>query len=177
MKNLFYGLVLLLFSALLVSPLIAQHDHAGSTNQAPPAPAAPVSPVPASQLAFEEIVDQYYLIHEALANDTTAGVDEAATKVARLASEAQQKSTGKNPDFQAIGRAATGLKGKNLEQARQQFFELSKPIIAELKRNPSVRKSAFAYNCSMAKKSWVQGKKEVRNPYYGKSMLKCGQPL
>ncbi|RPJ86767.1 MAG: DUF3347 domain-containing protein, partial [Acidobacteria bacterium] len=66
---------------------------------------------------------------------------------------------------------------KSLEQAREQFFQLSKPIIAELKRNPSAQKSAFAYKCSMANKSWVQGQKEIRNPYYGKSMLKCGEAL
>ncbi len=133
---------------------------------------------PASQSPFEMIVSEYFKIHEALANDTTKGVDEAAQKIATLASEAQQKNPGKNPDFGAIKGAATSLQGgKSLEQAREQFFQLSKPIIAELKRSPSAQKPAFAYKCSMANKTWVQGQKEVRNPYYGKSMSKCGEPL
>jgi len=132
----------------------------------------------ASPSAFESIVVEYYKIHDALANDTTTGVDAAAQKIAKLASEAQQKSKAKDPDFGAIKAAATNLQGgKSLEKAREQFFQLSKPIITELKRNPSVGKSAFAYKCSMANKSWVQGKKEIRNPYYGKSMQKCGEPL
>jgi len=121
-----------------------------------------------SQSTFDQIVAEYYRIHDALANDTTAGIDAAAQKIAKLAS----------PDFAAIKQAATSLQGKkSLEQAREQFFQLSKPIIAELKRNPSAQKSAFAYKCSMANKSWVQGQKEIRNPYYGKSMLKCGEAL
>jgi hypothetical protein len=29
--------------------------------------------------------------------------------------------------------------------------------------------------CSMAKGSWLQKRGEVRNPYYGSSMLTCGE--
>jgi len=132
---------------------------------------------PASQPAFGQIVDEYLKIHTALADDTTNGVDAAAQKIAKLASQAQQKGAEKNVDFATIKAAATNLQGKSLAQAREQFFQLSKPIVAELKRNPSARKSAFAYKCSMADKTWVQAQKEVRNPYYGKSMQKCGEPL
>ncbi|HXK62284.1 MAG TPA: hypothetical protein PLP42_20555 [Acidobacteriota bacterium] len=127
---------------------------------------------------FEKIVAEYLQIHDALARDTTEGVDVAARKIVSLASQAQKKSVGgQSPDYAAIGRAAAGLQGKKLEQARAQFHELSKPIIAELKRNPASSKPVFTYTCSMAKKSWVQGTKEIRNPYYGSSMLKCGEPL
>ena len=28
--------------------------------------------------------------------------------------------------------------------------------------------------CSMAKASWLQTDKKIRNPYYGKKMLTCG---
>ncbi|RPI26165.1 MAG: DUF3347 domain-containing protein [Acidobacteria bacterium] len=138
----------------------------------------PVGAAPnVSAPAFEKILGHYYQIQEALAQDTTAGVEKAAQAIVRVASEAQRTSAKKGPDYAAISRAATGLQGKSLEQARQQFFELSKPIIAELKRNPAIKKQAYAYNCSMAKKSWVQADKGIRNPYYGKSMLKCGEPL
>jgi hypothetical protein len=27
----------------------------------------------------------------------------------------------------------------------------------------------------MVKKNWLQADKEIRNPYYGSSMLKCGE--
>ncbi|MFB3902542.1 MAG: hypothetical protein ACE15E_03755 [Acidobacteriota bacterium] len=174
-----------LFSWLSVVPLgllsglsaVAQHDHSAGAHAGHNPQPALTSSVPDSQLAFEKIVDEYYRIHESLANDTMQGVDQAARKIVSLASGVQQKGVVKDPDFAAISRAATALQGKNLEQTRHQFFELSKSIIAELKRNPSIRKAAFAYKCSMANKSWVQGQKEIRNPYYGKSMQKCGEPL
>ncbi len=176
-KSLFVWLLVFPLSALFASFVVAQHDHgAGGHAGHSPMPAAMPS-VPDSQAAFEKIVDQYYNIHDSLADDTTEGVDKAAQKIVNLASEAQQQSLEKNPDFGAISSAAGALLGKNLAQAREQFFELSKPIIAELKRNPAIRKSAFAYKCTMANKTWAQGKKEVRNPYYGKSMQKCGEPL
>jgi len=168
-KSVLAWLVVFPVVTLCASLLVAQQN-----NKAPAAAPA----VPASQLAFEKIVDEYYKIHEALASDTTNGVDQAAQKITKLASDAQPGNRAKNPDFLTIGRAATALQqGKGLAQVRLQFFELSKPIVAELKRNPSIRKAAFAYYCSMADKSWVQSKKEVRNPYYGKEMLTCGQPL
>lgn len=175
-KSLFAWLLVFPMASLFASSLVAQHDHGGGGGHAGHFP-APAPSVPDSQSAFEKIVDQYYRIHDALANDKTEGVDKAAQKITKLASEAQRESLSTNPDFGAISQAAARLPGKNLEQAREQFYELSKPIIAELKRNPAIRKSAFAYKCSMANKTWVQGKKEVRNPYYGKSMEKCGEPL
>ncbi|RPJ56720.1 MAG: DUF3347 domain-containing protein [Acidobacteria bacterium] len=177
-KSLFSWLLMFPFTAFFASAALAQHDHGAGGHAGHTMPMPETTPaVPDSQGAFEKILDQYYKIHDALANDTTEGVDKAAQKIAKIASEAQQESLTKNPDFGAIGQAASGLPGKNLAQARDQFFLLSKPIIAELQSNPSVRKSAFAYKCSMANKTWAQGKKEVRNPYYGKSMQKCGEPL
>jgi len=154
------------FVWLLAFALLTPYSVAQSTASAP-----------APQTPFEKIVSEYYRIHDALARDTTEGVNEAAQKIVKLASDASNKKPVNSPDFVAIKRAASALQGKSLAEARQQFFELSKPIIAELKRNPSSRTSAFTYKCSMANKSWVQNKKDIRNPYYGKSMLKCGEPL
>ena len=164
-KSVLVWLVVFPVVGLFASQLVAQQS-----NRAPA--------VAASQLAFEKIVDEYYRIHEALAADTTDGVATAAQKIGQVASGVPQKNGAKGPDFAAISRAATALQGaKGLAQVREQFYELSKPIVAELKSHPPTQKPAFAYYCSMAKKSWVQNKKEVRNPYYGKEMLTCGQPL
>jgi seryl-tRNA(Sec) selenium transferase len=126
--------------------------------------------------AFEKILEQYYVIQAALANDTTNGVEQASQEIVKQAAAAE-KAGQKGPDFAAIKTSAAAMNGKNLKQARTQFFELSKPIIAELKRDPSWQNQGFTYTCSMAKKSWAQEEKDIRNPYYGKSMLKCGEPL
>jgi hypothetical protein len=176
-KTAFVWSLLFALAGLSTSFLAGQHNHntAGHAGHDPLSKA--MVPAPVSRLAFEKILDQYYRIQEALANDTTAGVSEAAKEITELASEAQKTSPGKDPDFGAIGRAAAALPGSSLEKARAGFFELSKPIVTELKRNPSVNKPAFAYKCSMVDKSWVQSKKEIRNPYLGKSMLTCGEPL
>ncbi len=153
------------FVWLLAFALLTPYSVAQSTASAP-----------ASQTPFDKIVSEYYRIHDALAKDTTEGVGQAAQNIVKLADQPQPENA-KGPDFAAIRRAATALQGQSLEKSREQFFELSKPIIAELKRNPATKSSAFAFKCSMANKSWVQNDKEIRNPYYGKSMLKCGEPL
>jgi hypothetical protein len=131
----------------------------------------------ASRAAFEKILEQYYVIQNALAGDTIQGVEQASQEIVEQAAAAEKKASQKGPDFAAIKTSAEAMSGKNLKQARTQFFELSKPIIAELKRDPSWRDQGYTYTCSMAKKSWAQAQKEIRNPYYGKSMLKCGEPL
>jgi Cu(I)/Ag(I) efflux system membrane fusion protein len=33
----------------------------------------------------------------------------------------------------------------------------------------------YALYCAMAKANWLQTDKTVKNPYYGESMLKCGE--
>ena len=74
-----------------------------------------------------------------------------------------------------IQTAAHQMHGKDLSQTREQFFELSKPLLAYLNQYYSGDKTFYRYFCSMAKKGWIQPDKGVHNPYMGSSMPTCGE--
>ncbi len=109
-----------------------------------------------------EVVQGYLQIQEALANDTLLGVKESAKKIA----EAEKTSK--------IGKEAAKLSAsKDISDARKTFKGLSEAVIADT--NKSSRGTAKVAFCPMADAKWLQKGNELRNPYYGASMLECGE--
>jgi len=122
----------------------------------------------------EKVLVEYSAIQQTLSNDSVQGIDSAAQKIGALASETRAS----DPDVQALIddlKATSGkIQGQDLETARDTFFELSKPLLVYLNKYYSGSNTYFRYFCGMAKKGWVQTEKGTRNPYYGSSMLTCG---
>jgi hypothetical protein len=122
----------------------------------------------------DEILEQYFVIQDRLADDSLEGVAEAAAKIADLSRRAaKQESAGKD-QLLALSVSASKLKGSDLNVARENFGELSKNLTAWLQKS-GTQKKAYQLYCPMAKKGWLQRDKKIRNPYYGKSMLTCGE--
>ena len=127
------------------------------------------SPVYASD-AMKGIVGSYLGIQASLAGDNLDGVQPAAQAIGEQA--ARMGTAG-----EAILKAAKAVEGAaDLKAARAAFGDLSDAVVAAgnaegWKDVPDVR---VAY-CPMAKQSWLQKESEIRNPYYGKSMLTCGE--
>ncbi|MGQ0737043.1 MAG: hypothetical protein ACT4QD_25770 [Acidobacteriota bacterium] len=115
------------------------------------------------------LVDPYLQVQTALAGDQMSGLQAHAQAIATAA-----LALGK--DAEAIGASAKKLgASKDLAAARAAFGELSTAIETYAGRTGAgfgagVR---LAY-CPMADKPWLQKDKEIRNPYYGASMLTCG---
>jgi len=108
-----------------------------------------------------EVVQSYLHIQEALAKDTITGVKESAKKIA----EAEKTSK--------IGKEATKLStSKDIAEARKTFKGLSEAVIAD--SDAKARGSAKVAFCPMADAKWLQTGTDLRNPYYGASMLECG---
>jgi hypothetical protein len=137
----------------------------GPSTSAPPA-AAPVagSKMPSS------VIDPYLKIQTALAqdrlDDVRASAGEVATAAASLGAPAMKIDTA------AVQLASAG----EIEDARAKFGTLSDAIVTymdglHLTAPDGVRK---AY-CPMAAKPWLQRGETIANPYYGSSMLTCGE--
>lgn len=122
-----------------------------------------------------DILDQYFLIHSSLANDSQQGVDEAAHKIMNLAMNVQTEDAQAKKLMEQVHMAAHQMNGKDLKQTRDLFFELSKPLLAYLNQYYSGDRTFYRYFCSMAKKAWIQPAKDVRNPYLGSEMPTCGE--
>jgi hypothetical protein len=115
------------------------------------------------------LVDPYVKIHDSLATDTTDGVTGNAGAMVEAA--------------QAIGAPAADVRtaaaaladSTDISDARSKFAVLSDAVVAyqrehELALPEGVRVAV----CPMILKPWMQRGDSITNPYYGSSMLTCG---
>jgi Protein of unknown function (DUF3347) len=115
------------------------------------------------------LIDAYLQVQTDLASDKMDNVPAQASAIQTAASP-----LGK--DAEALAAAAKKLEGaKDIAAARTAFGEVSEALIAYAEKTksnlgPEIR---VAY-CPMVNKPWLQKDQEIKNPYYGKSMLSCG---
>jgi len=120
--------------------------------------------------ATKAIVAAYLDIHAALSSDKVDGVKPAADAIAREAARMGAPGDAIQKAAKALGSAA------DLNAARSAFGPLSDAVIAAAKADgwkdlPSLK---LGY-CPMVKQSWIQKEGKVSNPYYGSTMLTCGE--
>ena len=133
-----------------------------------PAPQTTKTPAAGSEMS-RAVLDPYLKIQAALSNDTMDGVKanagEVATASAALGAPAMKIDT-------AAVQLASAVE---IEDARAKFGTLSEAIDAYMTglklKPPEGVKVAF---CPMVHKPWLQTASAIDNPYYGKSMLSCG---
>jgi len=130
--------------------------------------ASPVFSSPAPATKFDAVLGHYEAVRQALLADSMAGIPPHAAAIAKLGKDAPADLV------PLITTAASKLgAAKDLKTAREAFAELSKPLVRW--REAVGGKGTIVAFCSMTKKSWLQPKGEIGNPYYGKSMSRCGE--
>ena len=127
------------------------------------------TPARASE-STKAIVASYLDIHAALSSDKVDGVKAAAEAIGKEAGRMGAAGDAIQKAAKAVGSAA------NLEAARTAFGPLSDAVITAAKADgwkdlPSLK---LGY-CPMVKQSWIQKEGKVSNPYYGSTMLTCGE--
>jgi hypothetical protein len=120
--------------------------------------------------ALKAIVGSYLEIQTKLASDKIDGLKAPADAIAAKAGTMGESGQG-------MAKAATALAAaKDLKTVREAFGQLSTAVIAAAKANgwKDLEGVKLAY-CPMIDRSWVQKDDKIRNPYYGASMLECGE--
>ena len=120
--------------------------------------------------SLKAIVGSYITIQQQLAADKAGEIKEPARAIA-----AQAAAMGKNGA--AIAKAANSLEAaSDLNAAREAFGALTDAVLAAGKAEgwKDVEGVRLAF-CPMVKQSWLQKDEQIRNPYYGNSMLTCGE--
>jgi hypothetical protein len=117
----------------------------------------------------KELVDAYLHVQSALAADRVDGVGVQAKAI-----ETAATALGKDADRIAAGakklQAAT-----EIAAARTAFGELSEALVGYVEKTKSdLGTDVRVAFCPMANKPWLQKEKEIKNPYYGASMISCG---
>lgn len=117
---------------------------------------------------------EYLKIHEALAGDRTEGVVQAASKISETArSMAGHASSNEAPLYQELARTASAVQGNDIEALRTATKALSLAVDRALRA--AKVEGWYLFYCPMAEGYWIQKDTAPRNPYYGKSMLRCGE--
>lgn len=141
----------------------------------------------ASQNAFAKIYEHYDAMLQDLIADKVpdtethgAAIQQAVAKLhedwspeaAGVRAEAGDEVQALLPD---VEKAAAALReAKELDAAREAFYELSKPLVRYLEAADLEEGRPVVAYCPMVRKSWLQEKGEITNPYFGTSMLACG---
>ena len=120
--------------------------------------------------AMKAIVASYLEAQNALVADKIDGVKAPARNIAAQAGKMGDAGREMAKSAAALEQAA------DLKAARDAFGPLSDAVIAAAKAEgwKDLDDVKIAY-CPMVKRSWLQKEDQIRNPYYGASMLTCGE--
>ncbi len=115
------------------------------------------------------LVNPYLAVQVKLAGDQFTGIAADAQAIATAAT-----ALGKDAEKIVAGAKKLG-EAKDITAARTAFGEVSEALADYAQKTksgfgPDVK---MAY-CPMADKPWLQKDKDIKNPYYGASMLTCG---
>jgi hypothetical protein len=117
-----------------------------------------------SSFAHELAIAPYVAMQDALASDDL-----------KVALEAHRSICDKELIHYKDDYKDCNKKFKDIEDLRASFKDLSEVYIenSDQKEMSKFQKAS----CPMAKAKWIQKTGALRNPYYGKSMLDCGEKI
>ena len=143
--------------------------------------------VPAALRTGVDFAMEHYLeLQRLLASDTTAGVARQARGL-REAAERLLADLRRHPDeapaalgdaARRLAEAAARMTGQRIDEDRVAFVEIGaamEQIVALVRPDPRRFGKIYIFHCPMTKGDWLQTTPEMKNPFYGRAMLKCGE--
>ncbi len=142
-------------------------------------------PTLAEDAGFSQLAEPYARIWRTLSSDSADGLAEPARALASAAKSlttpaglaalgiASENHESAKRSLSELATAAESLAGaKDIAKARDAFYAISLPLVRVREWSKGERPSvAF---CPHAKRSWLQPRGKLLNPYYGAEMLHCG---
>jgi hypothetical protein len=132
--------------------------------------------------ATDQVTSAYFAVKNGLTNDNLTGTKAAAkdllaaiTAVKPGSLSASQKTvwTANLAKLQFDSKHIS--EAPSIEHQREHFASLSKNMAVVVKGLKSNTAVVYEQYCPMKKASWLSETASVKNPYYGKKMLTCGQ--
>lgn len=136
--------------------------------------------------SIKEIVDHYLHIKNALSNDDAAeaasgakAMENAIEKLDKSLLTAEQKKAYDANEAEMKEHAEHIAKnGDNIKHQRSHFVMMSE-VVYDLVKNFGAGRPVYHDHCPMARDNqgamWLSEVKEIKNPYFGSEMLKCGR--
>ncbi len=139
------------------------------------------------RVQIRAVVEKYLSLHEALAGDDIGLAVRAAKSTIESMSKVDMSLLSGEPHNVWMARSTkmskaldTIQKAVGIDAARKAFETLSNELIAVVEQfGIPENQKLYRIHCPMAFNNkgtdWLQADKEIRNPYFGASMLKCGE--
>lgn len=173
MKKAMKSLLALSFAVIVSSCSGGSQNKDMATNSSKETEEPQAKPVQQKDAEFENAsakaaYDHYMEIKTALVNSNAEGAQKAATQLAE----------GLDNQYPKVKKTATALAAStDIEEQRSQFSELTREMEPVLKE--SITSGAiYKQYCPMAFNNqggyWLSDVKEIKNPYFGSKMLRCG---
>jgi len=136
--------------------------------------------------SIKEIVDHYLHTKNALANDNAGeaasgakAMENAIDKLDKSLLTAEQKTAYDANEAEMKEHAEHITKnGDNIKHQRSHFVMMSE-VVYDLVKNFGAGRPLYHDHCPMARDNqgamWVSEVKEIKNPYFGSAMFKCGR--
>jgi len=134
------------------------------------------------------VVNDYYALKDALVATNAAKADEAAgklntsvdTMIAFVKNDSNSKALQPYLDTMLHGaKDIRGIMDETCEKKRVYFEKVSDAMFAVLKEANLKNAGVYRQYCPMAFNEkgafWLSNESEIKNPYYGKKMLECGE--
>lgn len=117
------------------------------------------------------LLNNYISVKDALVNSDSKAVSQAiGTFYQSLKSE--ENFTQKDELLKATEKLS---KASGIEKQRAAFNDVSTAMWKLVKNSDKVNHAVYYQYCPMKKAYWLSNEKEIKNPYYGSSMLTCGK--
>lgn len=124
--------------------------------------------------SVSKLYQSYLGVKTALAADNSDAASKAADTFIKSVMMVDYKVVSEG-NLDLLRKDASKIaESRSVETQRESFNGLSNNMIALAERFKLADQSVFVQYCPMADASWLSAEKEIRNPYYGSSMLKCG---
>lgn len=152
--------------ALLSFGAYAQHDHGAHSDHK-----AEQQQAKFQDAKLDAAYTRYILLKDAL-------VASDADKAKKAAGDLQKSLAAVSNGKKAMDEASKVSSAADLEDQRKAFSALSNEMTALVKTGKLSSGSLFVEFCPMANNNeggfWLSNDKQIKNPYFGDAMLKCG---
>ncbi|MBS1738747.1 MAG: DUF3347 domain-containing protein [Bacteroidetes bacterium] len=119
-----------------------------------------------------DILKKYISIKNALVNSDSKTAETAITNFYEGIKK-EGNFTQKNDLLKATEKLSKA--GNNLEKQRAAFNDVSATMWNFIKDAEKINQPVYYQYCPMKKANWLSFEEEIKNPYYGASMLNCGK--
>jgi len=131
--------------------------------------------------AQSPMLKAYYEVKEALVNADAGNASIKAAEFAKTLNSMDMKTIPADRQnavliiqIKLIADAGRIVAAKDIDKQRENFANLSLSLYSLAKLARLSNQPVYEAYCPMKKMYWLSSEKSIRNPYYGRMMLTCG---